>query len=91
MVSMRAAVDDRGVRRPPSNERPPVEHQLERPLDADEAGERLDILPIARPVILTAVLIAFLLNWKQWFPVVALFFATQRRVLSGFMAGAVKE
>ena len=91
----------------------------------------LVILPIARPVILTAVLIAFLLNWKQWFPilvlstepsthtlpvalislnteyginfqatmalatltvlpVVALFLATQRRVLSGFMAGAVK-
>jgi len=89
------------------------------------------ILPIARPVILTAVLIAFLLNWKQWFPilvlssdpathtlpvalislnteyginfqatmalatltvvpVVALFLATQRRVFSGFMAGAVK-
>jgi ABC-type glycerol-3-phosphate transport system permease component len=89
------------------------------------------VLPIARPVIMTAVLIAFLLNWKQWFPilvlssdpathtlpvalislnseyginfqatmalatltvipVVALFLLTQRRVLSGFMAGAVK-
>lgn len=32
----------------------------------------LVILPIARPVILTAVLIAFLLNWKQWFPILVL-------------------
>lgn len=89
------------------------------------------VLPIARPIILTAVLIAFLLNWKQWFPVlvlstrpetytlpvallalngeygvsfqatmalatlttvpvVVLFFITQRRVLSGFLSGAVK-
>ena len=89
------------------------------------------VLPIARPVILTAVLIAFLLNWKQWFPVlvlstrpdtytlpvallslnseygvsfqatmalatlttvpvIVLFLLTQRRVLSGFLSGAVK-
>jgi multiple sugar transport system permease protein len=32
----------------------------------------LVIVPIARPVILTATLIAFLLNWKQWFPVMVL-------------------
>lgn len=32
----------------------------------------LIILPIARPVILTAVLIAFLMNWKQWFPIMVL-------------------
>jgi ABC-type glycerol-3-phosphate transport system permease component len=42
----------------------------------DGAGEwqilRLIILPIARPVILTAVLIAFLMNWKQWFPIMVL-------------------
>jgi multiple sugar transport system permease protein len=89
------------------------------------------IVPIARPVILTASLIAFMLNWKQWFPilvlsttadtytlpvglialnteyginfqatmalatltvvpVVALFLLTQRRVMSSFMAGALK-
>ena len=30
------------------------------------------IVPIAWPVILTATLIAFLLNWKQWFPVMVL-------------------
>src|SRR5207248_2303687 len=30
------------------------------------------VLPIARPVILTATLIAFLLNWKQWFPILVL-------------------
>jgi ABC-type glycerol-3-phosphate transport system permease component len=89
------------------------------------------VLPIARPVILTAILIAFLLNWKQWFailvlstrpdtytlpvallalngeygvsfqatmalatlttiPVIVLFILTQRRVLGGFMSGAVK-
>ena len=89
------------------------------------------ILPIAKPIILTAVLIAFLLNWKQWFPVlvlssrpdtytlpvallplngeygvsfqatmalatlttlpvIILFILTQRRVLGGFMTGAVK-
>jgi ABC-type glycerol-3-phosphate transport system permease component len=30
------------------------------------------VLPIARPVIMTAVLIAFLLNWKQWFPILVL-------------------
>ncbi len=92
---------------------------------------RLIVVPIARPVILTASLIAFLMNWKQWFPilvlsttsgtytlpvglialnteygvnfqatmalatltvvpVVALFLLTQRRVMSSFMAGAVK-
>jgi multiple sugar transport system permease protein len=89
------------------------------------------IVPIAKPIILTAVLIAFLLNWKQWFPVlvlssrpdsytlpvallslngeygvsfqatmalatlttlpvIVLFILTQRRVLGGFMTGAVK-
>lgn len=30
------------------------------------------VVPIARPVILTAVLIAFLLNWQQWFPILVL-------------------
>ena len=30
------------------------------------------IVPLARPVVLTATLIAFLLNWKQWFPVMVL-------------------
>ena len=89
------------------------------------------IIPLARPVVLTATLIAFLLNWKQWFPVmvlstssdsytlpvalislnseyginfqatmalatltvlpvVVLFLATQRRVMGGILAGAVK-
>jgi ABC-type glycerol-3-phosphate transport system permease component len=89
------------------------------------------IIPLARPIVLTATLIAFLLNWKQWFPVmvlstssdsytlpvalislnseygvnfqatmalssltalpvVALFIATQRRVLGGILVGAVK-
>ena len=89
------------------------------------------IVPLARPVVLTATLIAFLLNWKQWFPVmvlstssdsytlpvalislnseyginfqatmalstltvlpvVVLFLATQRRVMGGILAGAVK-
>ena len=32
----------------------------------------LVVVPIARPVILTASLIAFLLNWKQWFPILVL-------------------
>jgi len=32
----------------------------------------LIIVPIARPVILTASLIAFMLNWKQWFPILVL-------------------
>ena len=32
----------------------------------------LIIVPIAMPVILTATLVAFLLNWKQWFPVMVL-------------------
>jgi ABC-type glycerol-3-phosphate transport system permease component len=89
------------------------------------------VVPLARPVIVTATLIAFLLNWKQWFPilvlstssdtytlpvalvslnseygvnfqatmalatltvvpVVVLFLVTQRRVMDGIMAGAVK-
>lgn len=30
------------------------------------------IIPIARPVILTGLLISFLLNWKQWFPIMVL-------------------
>jgi multiple sugar transport system permease protein len=92
---------------------------------------RLIVLPLARPVILTATLVAFLLNWKQWFPilvlsassdtytlpvalislnseyginfqatmalatltvipVVILFLITQRKVLGGLMAGALK-
>jgi ABC-type glycerol-3-phosphate transport system permease component len=89
------------------------------------------VLPIARPVVSTATLIAFLLNWKQWLPVVVLsttsdsytlpvalislnseyginfqatmalatltvlpvvvlFLITQRRVMDGIVAGAVK-
>ena len=89
------------------------------------------VVPLARPVILTATLIAFLLNWKQWFPILVLsasadtytlpvalislnseygvnfqatmalatltvlpvmllFLITQRRVLDGLMAGALK-
>jgi ABC-type glycerol-3-phosphate transport system permease component len=89
------------------------------------------VLPLARPVILTATLVAFLINWKQWFPVMvlstgpethtlpialislnselgvefqaimalatltvlpvaALFLATQRRVLDGFLSGSLK-
>lgn len=32
----------------------------------------LVILPVARPVVATCVLIAFLLNWKQWFPIMVL-------------------
>ena len=30
------------------------------------------VAPLARPVVLTATLVAFLLNWKQWFPVMVL-------------------
>jgi multiple sugar transport system permease protein len=30
------------------------------------------VMPMASPVVLTAVLIAFLLAWKQWFPVMVL-------------------
>jgi multiple sugar transport system permease protein len=89
------------------------------------------VIPLARPVVVTATLVAFLLNWKQWFPVlvlsttpdsytlpvalislnseyginfqatmalatltvlpvVVLFLITQRRVIDGIMAGAVK-
>ena len=89
------------------------------------------VLPVARPVVLTATLIGFLLNWKQWFPVlilstdpdtytlpvallalngeygvsfqatmalatlttvpvIVIFLLTQRRILDGFMVGAVK-
>lgn len=89
------------------------------------------VLPIARPILLTATLIAVLLNWQQWFqvlvistspdsyslpvalvslnseygvnfqatmalatltclPVVIVFLLTQRSVMSGFVAGAVK-
>ena len=89
------------------------------------------VAPISRPVVLTATLIGFLLNWKQWFPVIVLstdpesynlpvallslngeygvsfqatmalatlttlpvvfiFLLTQRRILDGFLAGAVK-
>ena len=89
------------------------------------------VVPLARPVVATATLIAFLLNWKQWFPVMVLsttsdsytlpvalvslnseygidfqatmalatltvvpvavlFLITQRRVIDGIVAGAVK-
>jgi multiple sugar transport system permease protein len=89
------------------------------------------VVPLARPVVVTGTLVAFLLNWKQWFPVlvlsttpdsytlpvalvslnseyginfqatmalatltvlpvVVLFLITQRRVIDGIMAGAVK-
>lgn len=89
------------------------------------------VVPLASPVVATATLVAFLLNWKQWFPVmvlsttsdsytlpvalislnseyginfqatmalatltvlpiVVLFLITQRRVIDGIMAGAVK-
>ena len=89
------------------------------------------VVPIARPVVSTATLIAFLLTWKQWFPVMVLsttsdsytlpvalislnseyginfqatmalatltvlpvvlvFLITQRRVMDGIVAGAVK-
>ncbi|WP_342358832.1 carbohydrate ABC transporter permease [Terrarubrum flagellatum] len=30
------------------------------------------VAPIAQPVVLTAILIAFLMNWKQWFPIMVL-------------------
>jgi len=30
------------------------------------------ILPLARPVVLTGILISFLLTWKQWFPIMVL-------------------
>ncbi|HEX3350475.1 MAG TPA: carbohydrate ABC transporter permease [Acetobacteraceae bacterium] len=33
---------------------------------------RMVVLPLARPVVVTATLVAFLLNWKQWFPVLVL-------------------
>lgn len=101
----------------------------------DGAGEfqslRYVIMPIAAPIFMTAVLIAVLLNWKQWFqilvistspesyslpvalvslnteygvdfqatmalasltcvPIIVVFLLTQRRVMSGFLAGAVK-
>ncbi|MBS7706820.1 carbohydrate ABC transporter permease [Chelatococcus asaccharovorans] len=53
-----------------------IPHEMIEAARIDGAGEwqilRLIILPIARPVILTAVLIAFLMNWKQWFPIMVL-------------------
>lgn len=103
--------------------------------EVDGASEwqtfRKIIIPLARPVMMTACLIAVLLNWKQWFqilvistgpdtytlpvallqlnteygvnfqatmalatltslPVIVVFVLTQRRVMSGFLAGAVK-
>lgn len=103
--------------------------------EVDGASEwqtlRRVVLPIARPILLTATLIAVLLNWQQWFqvlvistspdtyslpvalvslnseygvnfqatmalatltclPVVVVFVLTQRNVMSGFVAGAVK-
>jgi ABC-type glycerol-3-phosphate transport system permease component len=89
------------------------------------------VLPIARPILATVFLIGFLLNWKQWLPIlviatspdlytlpvallamngelgidfqatmalsvlttvpiIILFLLTQRRVIGGFVAGAVK-
>ena len=89
------------------------------------------VLPISRPILGTVFLIGFLLNWKQWLPIlviatspdlytlpvallsmntelgidfqstmalaalttvpiIALFLLTQRRVIGGFVAGAVK-
>jgi ABC-type glycerol-3-phosphate transport system permease component len=89
------------------------------------------VLPIARPILYTVFLIGFLLNWKQWLPImivssspeqytlpvallamnseygvnfqstmalaalttipiVILFLLTQKRVIGGFIAGAVK-
>lgn len=91
----------------------------------------LVVLPIAKPVLYTVFLIGFLLNWKQWLPImvissspeqytlpvallamnteygvnfqstmalaalttipiVILFLLTQKRVIGGFVAGAVK-
>lgn len=103
--------------------------------EVDGAGEfqtfRRVVMPIAAPILMTAFLIAWLLNWKQWFqilvistkpdtytlpvallqlnseygvnfqatmalaaltsvPVIVLFILTQRKVMSGFLAGAVK-
>ncbi len=103
--------------------------------EVDGASEwqmvRRVVLPIAKPIVLTAVLIAVLLNWQQWFqvlvistspqsynlpvallqlnseyginfqatmalatlncvPVIIIFLLTQRTVMSGFVAGAVK-
>jgi ABC-type glycerol-3-phosphate transport system permease component len=89
------------------------------------------VLPISRPILGTVFLIGFLLNWKQWLPIlviatspdlytlpvallsmntelgidfqstmalaalttvpiILLFLVTQRRVIGGFVAGAVK-
>ncbi len=89
------------------------------------------VLPIAKPILYTVFLIGFLLNWKQWLPIlvvssspeqytlpvallamnselgvnfqstmalaalttvpiVILFLLTQKRVIGGFIAGAVK-
>ena len=89
------------------------------------------VLPISRPILGTVFLIGFLLNWKQWLPIlviatspdlytlpvallsmntelgiefqatmalaalttvpiILLFLFTQRRVMGGFVAGAVK-
>jgi ABC-type glycerol-3-phosphate transport system permease component len=30
------------------------------------------VIPLARPVMLTGILISFLINWKQWFPIMVL-------------------
>ncbi|MBS7701122.1 MULTISPECIES: carbohydrate ABC transporter permease [unclassified Chelatococcus] len=53
-----------------------IPHEMIEAARIDGASEwqilTLIILPIARPVILTAVLIAFLMNWKQWFPIMVL-------------------
>ncbi|WP_226781212.1 carbohydrate ABC transporter permease [Oceaniglobus trochenteri] len=89
------------------------------------------VLPISKPILATVFLIGFLLNWKQWLPIlviatspdqytlpvallsmntelgidfqatmalaaittvpiIVLFLFTQRRVIGGFVAGAVK-
>jgi len=53
-----------------------IPHEMIEAARIDGASEwqilRLVVVPIARPVILTATLIAFLINWKQWFPVMVL-------------------
>jgi ABC-type glycerol-3-phosphate transport system permease component len=53
-----------------------IPHEMIEAARIDGASEwqtlRYVVVPIARPVVLTATLIAFLLNWKQWFPVLVL-------------------
>lgn len=53
-----------------------IPHEMVEAARIDGASEwqilTLIIVPIAKPVIVTAVLIAFLMNWKQWFPIMVL-------------------